>query len=82
MLVSTEAPYAKGFDEKEREGLITHRGCELRFKAVKQTAVGSGWRERRVNWLCYCAFSPGGLVWPGVSTANGSMPFPHPLCYT
>lgn len=61
MLVSTEAPYVKCFDEKESEGLITHRGCELWFKVVKQTAVGSGWQERRVNGLCYRAFSPGGV---------------------
>lgn len=81
MLVSTEAPYVKGFDEKESKGLITYRGCELWFKVVKQTAVGSGRRERGVNGLCYRAFSPGGPVWQGVSTASWLCP-PPPLVAT
>lgn len=80
MLVSTEAPYVKGFDEKESESLITYRGCELWFKVVKQTAVVSGWRERGVNGLCYRAFSPGGPVWQGVVTTLGCAPLPLSLC--
>lgn len=66
---------------RRARGLITQPGCELWFKVVKQTAVGSGWRERGVNGLSYRAFSPGGPVWQGVSPALCSAPPEPPLLH-
>lgn len=67
-------------------GLITQPGCELWFKVVKQTAVGSGWRERRVNGLSYRAFSPEGSCVagciPGPWLWAPTPPTPNSLRYT